>query len=191
MCEIKNRDDVIKKVSELLKEHEGVRYQEDIYLYLDNGIGRVETFFNPDGNSWLDDDHIDSHAMKEDLRGERLDILIEWNEGDAASLAEALGIELADNPAAAEEFDAQYLRDALRKKVEEGGISLDPVWNDYLYDFNEFFSEMAETIVDGWEKGLERTDDEFNEDYECGFQGGAYYGGRSKAIRRAYMDYGV
>lgn len=58
---LKNRDAVIDMIAEEMRDLDmkALDYQVDIYLYIDEeGLGTVETFSNPGGNSWLDDDHI-------------------------------------------------------------------------------------------------------------------------------------
>lgn len=61
MKELKNRDKVIDMIAETMREldKDACDFQIDIYLYIDeDGNGEIETFSNPGGNSWRDDDHI-------------------------------------------------------------------------------------------------------------------------------------
>lgn len=59
--ELKNRDAVVDAIAETMRnlDKESANYETEVYLYIDdNGNGTVDTFVNPGGNSWLDDDHI-------------------------------------------------------------------------------------------------------------------------------------
>lgn len=52
---IKNRNEIVEKLAEMLYqfevEHTG--YQEDVYLYIDkDGNATLDTFVNVGGNSW-------------------------------------------------------------------------------------------------------------------------------------------
>lgn len=57
---LKNYDEVLDEIIETMREldRDAARFQTDIYLYIENGIGRVTTFVNVGGNSWLNDDHL-------------------------------------------------------------------------------------------------------------------------------------
>lgn len=58
---INNYDEVREQLIEELKDLElrKPNYQTDIYLYIDeNGNGKIDTFVNVGGNSWINDDHI-------------------------------------------------------------------------------------------------------------------------------------
>lgn len=68
MVKIANRDEILEKLTELLKQFDIDRnqYQTDVYLYLDEGNNaRLDTFVNVGGNSWLDDDHYTIYTDKE------------------------------------------------------------------------------------------------------------------------------
>jgi len=61
MKTLKNYDEVIGKIAQTMCDLDkaSADYETDIYLYIsEDGIGTVDTFVNPGGNSWLDDDHI-------------------------------------------------------------------------------------------------------------------------------------
>lgn len=61
MKELKNREDVIDMIAGEMRglDMQALDFQVDIYLYIDeDGVGMVDTFSNPGGNSWRDDDHI-------------------------------------------------------------------------------------------------------------------------------------
>ena len=60
MAELKNYADVLETIITMAIEHDvdHTRYQEDIYMYIKDGVGSVCLFQNVGGNSWIDDDHI-------------------------------------------------------------------------------------------------------------------------------------
>jgi len=57
---IKNREQIIDELVEMLIQFDldCNSYDTDVYLYLDDdGNAELDTFVNPGGNSWLNDDH--------------------------------------------------------------------------------------------------------------------------------------
>ncbi len=59
--ELNNYGYVVEDIAQTMRalDKEALNYQTDIYLYIDDeGNGTVETFSNPGGNSWRNDDHI-------------------------------------------------------------------------------------------------------------------------------------
>ena len=65
---INNYDEVREQLIEELKDLElrKPNYQTDIYLYIDeSGNGKIDTFVNVGGNSWINDDHITIYCDKE------------------------------------------------------------------------------------------------------------------------------
>lgn len=59
--ELNNYGYVVEDIAQTMRalDREALDYQTDIYLYIDDeGNGTVETFPNPGGNSWRNDDHI-------------------------------------------------------------------------------------------------------------------------------------
>lgn len=68
MRSLSNRYAVLDQIVELMMQHdiECTRYQQDVYLYIDDaGVGTVEIFANVGGNNWIDDDHITVCCMRE------------------------------------------------------------------------------------------------------------------------------
>lgn len=67
MLRLKNHEEVYEALIEQLKEFEidKNKYQTDVYLYVKDGMGSIDTFTNVGGNSWLDDDHITIYIDKE------------------------------------------------------------------------------------------------------------------------------
>lgn len=66
MLKLKNHEAVLEALIEQLKEFEINKneYETDVYLYIKDGEGTIDTFTNVGGNSWLDDDHITIHVDK-------------------------------------------------------------------------------------------------------------------------------
>lgn len=146
ISEMKNRAEVEARIAEMLKEHEGVRSQEDIYLYVDeDGTGRVETFWNPGGSSYYRDDHVAVYAMKEDYDDEAEKLLLWWE--SAEELAKFLGV---DAPKVDEDGDEINLADWLTEHIRNGEIDIDKAWKFYLEETTGDFEDMAERIVDRW-----------------------------------------
>lgn len=61
MKELKNREELVEQLTEMLMDFEKDcnQYQTDVYLYYDEKTqtATLDTFINVGGNSWLDDDH--------------------------------------------------------------------------------------------------------------------------------------
>ena len=78
MLKLKNREAVLEALIEQIKEFQidlnG--YQTDVYLYVKDGNGTIDTFTNVGGNSWLDDDHFTIYSDKEHNET-RIDALID------------------------------------------------------------------------------------------------------------------
>lgn len=60
MAKISNYNAVLEELVSMMMEHDRdhTSYQEDVYLYIENGEGTLALFTNVGGNSWLNDDHI-------------------------------------------------------------------------------------------------------------------------------------
>ena len=66
---IKNREQLVNELAEIFLQFDKDcnSYQTDVYFYYDNRdqTGRLDTFVNVGGNSWLDDDHMTVYTDKE------------------------------------------------------------------------------------------------------------------------------
>lgn len=66
--DIKNKDEVIEEIKTILMDFdkECSLVDTDIYLYYDDSthMAHIDTFENPGGNSWLDDDHYFVYQIK-------------------------------------------------------------------------------------------------------------------------------
>lgn len=67
--EIKNREEIIEELTELLMQFDKDcnQYQTDVYLYFDRdtNTATLDTFVNVGGNSWLNDDHYTIYCDRE------------------------------------------------------------------------------------------------------------------------------
>lgn len=71
MRKLVNREAVLDQIVDLMMDHEisYTRYQQDVYLYIDDaGVGTVEIFANLGGNNWIDDDHITVCCLHESTK---------------------------------------------------------------------------------------------------------------------------
>ncbi len=61
MKELKNRAEIVAELAKMLREFDLALnpYDTDVYLYYDKAekTAELDTFVNPSGSSWLDDDH--------------------------------------------------------------------------------------------------------------------------------------
>ena len=59
MFKLKNHDEVYEALVNQIKEFqcELNGYQTDVYLYIEEGRGTIDTFLNIGGNGWLADEH--------------------------------------------------------------------------------------------------------------------------------------
>jgi len=78
-------DELVEFLKQFDKELNG--YDTDVYLYYDEDTNTAEldTFVNPGGNSWLDDDHYTIYTDKQ-----HYDSLIDWYDGDLMFIADIL-----------------------------------------------------------------------------------------------------
>lgn len=144
-----NREEVVDKIAEIIANHRFTApdYQVDIYLYVDNGSnGRVSTFVNVGGNSWLDDDHYTVHSMTQ----YHADELVKdyYRDGGIESLAWAVELE---ESALVEEVGSSSYGDVFDYVYEKYN---DKLKDDYLSDNPDDLREEAEIIIELWEERL-------------------------------------
>lgn len=67
MLKLINHSEVLDALIEQLTdfERENNPYQTDVYLYIEDGKGTIDTFTNVGGNSWLNDDHFTIYTDKQ------------------------------------------------------------------------------------------------------------------------------
>lgn len=144
-----NREEVVDKIAEIIANHRFTApdYQVDIYLYVDNGSnGRVSTFVNVGGNSWLDDDHYTVHSMTQYHADEPVKDY--YRDGGIESLAWACELE---ESALVEEVGNSNYDDVFDYVYEKYS---DKLKDDYLSDNPDDLREEAESIIELWEERL-------------------------------------
>ncbi len=166
MKELKNREELVEQLTEMLMEFakDCNQYQTDVYLYYDEETqtATLDTFINVGGNSWLDDDHYTIYHDTEHYEN--------WsdyycNDGDFAWGLDMLNedfekevieyLDLDDDEK--EDYQIQYIdaynyvisrEDYMDKLIEVYKESIDENRADYV--------EQAEQIISAWEEETER-----------------------------------
>lgn len=121
--ELKNRDEVVDMIAETMREldKDACDFQIDIYLYIDeDGNGEIETFSNPGGNSWRDDDHITVYSD-----GPHFDDLIDIDGKDWDELTDEEKEEFLPDMGDYQENAIYYLDKALEEE-RENSIPFNP-----------------------------------------------------------------
>ncbi len=166
MLKLKNREAVLEALIEQIKEFQidlnG--YQTDVYLYVKDGNGTIDTFTNVGGNSWLDDDHFTIYSDKEhnETRLEALKdgesykwVLDELNIPEQ-EVIDALSADLDEE----EREDIHSVDDLDPYEVE---AYLDNNYSDEIKKYYETYT------VDNWMEGIyssaENALDEFEDEY--------------------------
>ena len=162
MKELKNRAEIVAKLAKMLREFDLALnpYDTDVYLYYDKAekTAELDTFVNPSGRSWLDDDH---DTIYTDYEHHTTYFDGFDNLGD---LADAVGIrkeELIKKAAKYADIDvedvdyhevARFIKsdDNLMEKLHEAyKICLDELEDNY--------DERADYIISEWESNEERS----------------------------------
>ena len=162
MKELKNRAEIVAELAKMLREFDLALnpYDTDVYLYYDKAekTAEVDTFVNPSGRSWLDDDH---DTIYTDYEHHTTYFDGFDNLGD---LADAVGIrkeELIKKAAKYADIDvedvdyhevARFIKsdDNLMEKLHEAyKICLDELEDNY--------DERADYIISEWESNEERS----------------------------------
>lgn len=166
MLKLRNREAVLEALIEQIKEFQidlnG--YQTDVYLYVKDGNGTIDTFTNVGGNSWLDDDHFTIYSDKEHNET-YLDALIDGNSYkwliDELNIPEqevidALSADLDEK----ERKDINSVDDLDRYELE---AYLD---NNYIDAIKEHYVDYAiEEMMEGITAAAENALDEFEDEY--------------------------
>lgn len=148
---IENTEEVRQRLIRMLMDDasEMCRYERDIYMYIDeDGQARLEWFENPDGNSWLDDDHILLYRCQQHYEG------IEDSIDGTAMLADILGItdaELADVVCLDYEIDREDLDsdDCFRWAFSRFGDRLREWYDQCILDAASDYADRADEIMIG------------------------------------------
>lgn len=161
--EIKNRETVIEKLAEMLKQFDIDRnkYQTDVYMYVDEkGNATLDTFTNVGGNSWLDDDHYTIYSDKE--HHESVSDFFQTIE----EFADALEISVEELKSKTAEYRKIELDEVDYSEVQ---IYVDEIYNVVEYDNikgflienifdNIDYMSAAEEIFSEWESQQEMCD---------------------------------
>jgi hypothetical protein len=160
--DIENIQEIEEELIELLKQFDKDlnSYDTDVYLYYDEdtNTATLDTFVNPGGNSWLDDDHYTIYTDKQ-----RYDSFMDWYNGDLMFIADCLNKtveELYDEYIVANELDEDDIEYVGDNEVIEYVESVDKYY-DILYNY------YCEEIDDNYSNYLDTAEhilDEFNED---------------------------
>lgn len=160
--DIENIQEIEEELIELLKQFDKDLngYDTDVYLYYDEdtNTATLDTFVNPGGNSWLDDDHYTIYTDKQ-----HYDSFIDWYYGDLILIADILDTtveELYDEYAVANELDEDEIEDIEDFEVilyiESVDKYYDILYNYYCQEIDNNYSDYLDTA--------EHILDEFNED---------------------------
>ena len=160
--DIENIQEIKNELIELLKQFDKElnSYDTDVYLYYDEdtNTATLDTFVNPGGNSWLDDDHYVIYTDKQ-----HYDSFIDWYYGDLILIADILDTtveELYDEYAVANELDEDEIEDIedfeVILYVESVDKYYDILYNYYCQEIDDNYSDYLDTA--------EHILDEFNED---------------------------
>ena len=162
MKELKNRAEIVAELAKMLREFDLALnpYDTDVYLYYDKAekTAELDTFVNPSGRSWLDDDH---DTIYTDYEHHTTYFDGFDNLGD---LADAVGIrkeELIKKAAKYADIDvedvdyhevARFIKsdDNLMEKLHEAY----KICQDELEDN---YDERADYIISEWESNEERS----------------------------------
>ena len=159
---IKNREQVVEQLAELLKklDKEYNHYQTDIYMYVDDeGNGILDTFVNIGGNSWLDDDHYTLYCDKEhfdayngyyndadtDYFAEIIGISVEQLEQETR---EYLGWDEDDEIKSSDIYDYLICTDTYSEQLQtEFESSIEEYSSEYMEKAEEIFEQFEESTV--------------------------------------------
>ena len=155
MTEIKNREQVIAKFTEMLMQFDKDcnKYQTDVYMYIDDdGNASLDTFVNVGGNSWLDDDGYVIYRDKEHYDG-----ALDWYT-EISEFADMLGIteEQLKNEASVYHYQTEEFADDITWHEVEVYITdkaeyyetLVDAYYDYINDNAADYEQRAEEIFD-------------------------------------------
>lgn len=158
--EIKNREEVVEQLTEILMDFAKRcnQYQTDVYLYYnaETETAELDTFVNVGGNSWLNDDHYTIYRDKEHFE--------DWTDyyTETSEFAEGLDMEWSDfeeeviefldlDADEKEDYKIDY-HDALNyiKSRDDYVEKLIEVYEDYIEEIRSEYAEQAEEIISNW-----------------------------------------
>lgn len=162
MKKLKNRAEIVAELAKMLREFDLALnpYDTDVYLYYDKAekTAELDTFVNPSGRSWLDDDH---DTIYTDYEHHTTYFDGFDNLGDLADAVGTRKEELIKKAAKYADIDvedvdyhevARFIKsdDNLMEKLHEAyKICLDELEDNY--------DERADYIISEWESNEERS----------------------------------
>lgn len=159
MAKIKNMNEVLESIVTMMMQHDKdhTRYQEDIYLYMqEDGTASVKLFANVGGNSWIDDDHY-TVARLHEAYGDWSDCFtticdiadaIGWSKQTLLEHAAAWYSETYDDPADASDMSYGDVRDFI-KAHEPLQDQITAAEADELENHRSEYAERAQMALDG------------------------------------------
>lgn len=154
---LKNRQEVIERLADMILELEieRNRFEVEIYLYVDEEQnGSLEFFQNPGGNSWRDDNHYVIYTCNEFYGGGSAVI----NEYELDDIFDVLGIgrdELMARAAKHFGYDEEYMDDSnIYSYIEEEDELMQKIIDDYDDNLRENIADyidMAERAMEQYE----------------------------------------
>lgn len=163
---IKNREEIIKQLTEMLMQFDKDcnAYQTDVYLYYDkeNQTAKLDTFVNVGGNSWLDDDHYTIYTDKEHYDGnmwswyQSVEELAEYAEIPLDELRKKVIERLELDEDEAEDFELDYYEAReFFKANHEYMEKLQAAYEECIDDMRSDYADRAEEILSGFEEEQE------------------------------------
>jgi hypothetical protein len=155
--DVANFDELTDELIELFKEFDKElnAYDTDVYLYYDEDTNTAEldTFVNPGGNSWIQDDHYTIYTDKQHY-GDYMD----WYEGNLDLIADALGITIEDLCLETMEYNNTDDEDDISEADVLHYIYNCGKYGQILYDYycdvvdTDYESEYADKAREVWDK---------------------------------------
>lgn len=136
--DVDNFDEINEELIELFKQFDKElnNYDTDVYLYYDedNNTARLDTFQNPGGNSWLDDDHYCIYTDKQ-----HYDDFMDWYNGDIKYISDILN----------KTVDELYKETAYVEDIDEEDIEDFDVLNDNdVIEYIESVEQYMDTLYE-------------------------------------------
>ena len=155
--DVKNFDQLNDELIELFKEFDKElnEYDTDVYLYYDEdtNTATLDTFVNPGGNSWLNDDHYTIYTDKQ-----HYDSFIDWYGGETSVISDVLNMsEEQLYQETANYFNIDDIDNVYYSDIEKY-VTNNESYNNILYDNycryidNDYESEYADKADLVWER---------------------------------------
>lgn len=155
--DLKNADAIRDELVDMIRDfdREMNMYETDVYLYVDeDGYGRLETFANPGGNSWINDDHYVLYTDKQHYE----DVLDTYTVKD---IADVLGMEVWDLKA--EIGDPKNIDDAdVYEYVRQNEKYFSLMKRDYEERLDEIvdYEEIADAAIEIFDQEREYAEEQ-------------------------------